>query len=133
VVTPAGPEGRIARTVLVKRLVAHELTLSFVSERTQHLWRTVTRRKYQLTRNRVQLHNRLESLFEEAHIKVSSLVSDLLGLSARRMLRAVAAARPIPPRSPRSAVRGCTPRWSSYATVSEPPRICIPSIDGCAR
>jgi len=75
---------------LVKRLVAHELTLSFVPDVTQRLWRTVTRRKYQLTRNRVQLQNRLESLLEEAHIKVSLLVSDLLGASARRMLRAVA-------------------------------------------
>jgi hypothetical protein len=48
------------------------------------------RRKYQVTRNRVQLHNRLESLLEEAHIKLSSLVSDLLGTSARRMLQALA-------------------------------------------
>ena len=54
---------------LVKRLVAQELTLSFVPDVTQRLWRTVTRRKYQLTRNRVQLQNRLESLLEEAHIK----------------------------------------------------------------
>ena len=75
---------------LVKRLVAHELTLSFVPEMAQRLWRTVTRRKYQSTCNRVQLRNRLECLLEEAHIKVSSLVSDLLGQSARRMLRAVA-------------------------------------------
>lgn len=75
---------------LVKRLVAHELTLSFVPDITQRLWRTVTRRKYQLTRNRVQLQNRLESLLEQAHIKVSALVSDLLGASARRMLRAIA-------------------------------------------
>ena len=75
---------------LVKRLVAEELTLSFVPDVTQRLWRTVTRRKYQLTRNRVQLQNRLESLLEEAHIKVSSLVSDLLGASARRMLHAIA-------------------------------------------
>jgi hypothetical protein len=44
------------------------------------------RRKYQITRNRVQLHSRLESLLEEAHIKLFSLVSDLLGTS-RRMLR----------------------------------------------
>jgi hypothetical protein len=71
----------------VKRLVAHELTLSFVPDVTQRLWRTVTRRKYQLTRNRLQLQNRLESLLEEAHIKVSMLVSDLPGASARRMLR----------------------------------------------
>lgn len=75
---------------LVKRLVAHELILSFVPDVTQRLWRTVTRRKYQTTCNRVQLRNRLECLLEEAHLKVSSLVSDLLGPSARRMLGAVA-------------------------------------------
>ena len=75
---------------LVKRLVAQELTLSFVPDAEQRLWRTVTRRKYQLTLNRVQLQGRLECLLEEAHIKLSSLVSDLLGLSARRMLQALA-------------------------------------------
>jgi transposase len=75
---------------LVKRLAAQELTLSFVPDAEQRLWRTVMRRKYQVTRNRVQLQNRLECLLEEAHIKLSSLVSDLLGASARRMLQAVA-------------------------------------------
>jgi transposase len=75
---------------LVKRLVARELTLSFVPDAEQRLWRTVTRRKYQLTRDRVRLENQLESLLEEAHIKLSSLVSDLLGLSAQRMLKALA-------------------------------------------
>jgi transposase len=75
---------------LVKRLVAHELVLSFVPNVEQRLWRTVVRTKYQLTRNRVQLQNRLEALLEEAHIKLSSLVSDLLGASARRMLEAIA-------------------------------------------
>jgi transposase len=75
---------------LVKRLVSQELTLSFVPDVEQRLWRTVTRRKYQLTRDRVRLQNQLESLLEEAHIKLSSLVSDLLGASARRMLKALA-------------------------------------------
>lgn len=75
---------------LVKRLAAQELTLSFVPDAEQRLWRTVMRRKYPVTRNRVQLHNRLECLLEEAHIKLSSLVSDLLGASARRMLQALA-------------------------------------------
>ena len=75
---------------LVKRLVAQELTLSFVPDTEQRLWRTLMRRKYQLRRNRVQLHNRLEALLEETHIKLSSLVSDLLGVSARRMLKALA-------------------------------------------
>ena len=75
---------------LVKRLVAGELVLSFVPDPEQRVWRTLTRTKYQLTRNRVQLHNRLEGLLEEAHLKLSSLVSDLLGISARRMLHALA-------------------------------------------
>ena len=75
---------------LVKRLVAQELKLSFVPDVEQRLWRTIMRRKHQLTRNRVQFQNRLECLLEEAHIKLSSLVSDLLGKSARRMLQAVA-------------------------------------------
>ena len=75
---------------LVKRLVANELILSFVPDAEQRLWRTVTRRRHQLTRNHVRLQNQLESLLEECHIKLSSLVSDLLGVSARRMLKALA-------------------------------------------
>ena len=89
-----GPQGRKKdfpdAERLVKRFVAQELTLSFVPDPEQRLWRTVMRRKYQLTCDRVQLQNRLESLLEETHTKLSSLVSDLLGLSARRMLQAVA-------------------------------------------
>src|SRR2546425_7964631 len=75
---------------LVKRLVAQELTLSFVPDAEQRLWRTVTRKKYQLRCDRVRLQNQLESLLEEAHIKLSSLVTDLLGASARRILGALA-------------------------------------------
>src|SRR5215467_12968724 len=75
---------------LVKRLVSRELTLSFVPDAEQRLWRTVTRRKYQFTRDHVRLQNQLESLLEEAHMKLSSRDSDLLGASARRMLKALA-------------------------------------------
>ena len=75
---------------LVKRLVARELTLSFAPDAEQRLWRAVTRKKYQLRRDLVRLNNQLESLLEETHIKLSSLVSDLLGVSSRRMLKALA-------------------------------------------
>src|SRR5215467_1366153 len=75
---------------LVKRLVARELTLSFVPDAEQRLWRTVMRKKFQVRCDRIRLQNQLESLLEEAHIKLSSLVSDLLGLSAQRMLKALA-------------------------------------------
>jgi transposase len=75
---------------LVKRLVSQELILSFVPDTEQRLWRTLTRTRYQRTRDKVRLQNQLEALLEEAHIKLSSLVSDLLGASARRMLKALA-------------------------------------------
>src|ERR1700719_2360570 len=75
---------------LANGLGARELILSFVPDPEQRLWRTVTRRKYQLTRDRVRLQNQLESLLEEVHIKLSCLVSDLLGVSAQRMLKALA-------------------------------------------
>jgi transposase len=75
---------------LLKRLVANELVLSFVSDTEQRLWRTVSRQKRQLTRARVRLQNQLEALLEQAQRKLSSLVSDLLGVSARRMLQALA-------------------------------------------
>ena len=75
---------------LVKRLVAEELTLSFVPDPGQRLLRTITRRRFQLTRAKVMFRNQMESLLEQAHIKLSSLTSDLLGVSARRILKALA-------------------------------------------
>jgi len=75
---------------LVKRLKAQELTLSFVPDEEQRLWRTVTRRRYQLSRHRVRFQGQLESLLEQGHLKLSSVVSDLLGVSGRRILTAIA-------------------------------------------
>ena len=75
---------------LVHRLVAQELVLSFVPDPEQRLWRTLTRRKQQLAEDRTRFQNRLEALLEQMHIKLSSCVSDLLGVSGRRMLEALA-------------------------------------------
>lgn len=75
---------------MVRRLVARELVLSFVPDPEQRLWRTLTHRKYQLTQDRVRFQNRLESLLEQMHIKLSSYLSDLLGASGRRILQALA-------------------------------------------
>jgi transposase len=75
---------------LLRRHVANELVLSFVPSPEHRLWRTLTRTKYQLTRDRVRLQNQIESLLEEARIKLSGCVSDLLGSSSRRMLKALA-------------------------------------------
>jgi len=75
---------------LTRRLVAGELILSFVPDAEQRAWRTMTRSKQQLVRDRVRLQNQLEALLEEARIKLSSVISDLLGASGRRILEALA-------------------------------------------
>jgi transposase len=75
---------------LVRRFLAGELILSFVPDAEQRLWRTLTRTKHQLTRDRVRLRNQMEGFLEEVRIKLSSQVSDLLGVSGRKMLRALA-------------------------------------------
>ena len=49
----------------------------------------ITRGRLQLVRERVQLQNQIESLLEEGRIKLSSVISDLLGVSGRRILRAL--------------------------------------------
>ena len=115
----------------MKRLVAQELTLSFVPDAEQRLWRTVMRRKYQITRNRVQLQNRLEALLEEAHIKVSSLVSDLLGISARRMLQALADAETDPAALATLAAPRLRATRSNCAMPSRRVRRCIRCTVGC--
>ena len=83
---------------LVRRLVADELRLSFVPTGEQRAWRTLTRMKVQLSREASRLHSQLECLLEEMRIKLSSVISDLLGLSGRRILQAIAAGESDPQR-----------------------------------
>jgi transposase len=75
---------------LVRRHLAGELINSFVPDPEQRMWRTLTRSKHQLIRDRVRLHSQLESLLEDARIKLATCVSDLLGKSSRRMLDGLA-------------------------------------------
>jgi transposase len=75
---------------LVRRLIADELILSFVPNGEQRIWRNLTRMKTQLRRDRVRLQSQMECLLEEMRIKLSSVVSDLLGASGLRILRALA-------------------------------------------
>jgi len=75
---------------LVRRLIADELILSFVPNGEQRIWRSMTRMKLQLTRDRVRLQNQMECLLEEMRIKLSIVVSNLLGASGLRILHAMA-------------------------------------------
>jgi transposase len=75
---------------IVCRLLSGDLILSYVPDAQQRCWRMLTRSKQQLTRDKVRLQNQMESLLEECQIKLSSVISDLLGASGQRMLRAIA-------------------------------------------
>src|SRR6266446_7781848 len=80
---------------LVRRLIANELILSFVPDGEQRSWRNLTRMKLQLTRDRVRLQSQMECLLEEClleemRIKLSIVVSDLLGASGLRIMHALA-------------------------------------------
>ena len=75
---------------LVRRLIANELILSFVPDGEQRIWRSMARMKLQLTRDRVRLQNQMECLLEEMRIRLSIVVSDLLGAGGLRILRALA-------------------------------------------
>jgi transposase len=49
----------------------------------------MTRGKQQLVRERGAIRNRMEALLEEMRIKLDSVISDLLGASGRRILKAM--------------------------------------------
>ena len=76
---------------LWRRYIAGELRLSFVPDPEQRIWRTQSRTRMRWTQDRARLHNQLEALLEEMGVKLSSVISDLLGVSGTRMLRAIAA------------------------------------------
>lgn len=74
-------------TRLVKRLSSDDLKLSFVPDGEQRDWRALTRTRVEYGRDIIRWRNRIEGILEEGGIKISSFLSDILGVSGRRMLR----------------------------------------------
>jgi hypothetical protein len=72
---------------LVRRLIANELILSFVPQRGAAYLAEHDRMKLQLTRDRVRLQNQIECLLEEMWIKLSIVVSNLLGAPSAEFAR----------------------------------------------
>ena len=60
--------------------------------------RDLTRTRKQLTREIVQHTQRIQAVLEEANIKVSSVITDILGMSGRRILKAIVAGETDPMR-----------------------------------
>jgi len=75
---------------LARRLLAGELMLSFVPGAEQRMWRELARTKEQYVQERVRVQNRIECHLEEMRIKLSGVITDLLGVSGRRILTALA-------------------------------------------
>jgi transposase len=76
-------------TRIVRRLLAEDLTLSYVPDREQRQWRTMTRMRVRMTTQQARLRNQMEGLLEEGRIKLSSVISDLVGVSGRAILWAM--------------------------------------------
>jgi transposase len=73
-------------------LLAHGLIrASFVPPQPIQELRDLTRTRKQLGREIVQHTQRIQAVLEEANIKLSSVITDILGQSGRRMLKAIIA------------------------------------------
>jgi transposase len=73
-------------------LLAHGLIrASFVPPQPIQELRDLTRTRKQLTREIVQHTQRIQAVLEEANVKLSSVITDTLGASGRRILKAIVA------------------------------------------
>ena len=66
---------------------------SFVPSRPQRELRDLTRQRALLTKERAAVRNRIEKVLEDANIKLAAVATDILGLSGRDMLNAIAAGK----------------------------------------
>ena len=62
---------------------------SFIPQRPQRELRDLTRMRQTLVQDRARVVNRLQKVLEDANIKLASVVTDITGVSARRMLEAM--------------------------------------------
>jgi transposase len=74
---------------IAKRLLSGDLTVSYVPSPEQRDWRLLSRTQVAMHESAVRVRNQIEVLLEQAQIKLSSVVTDILGKSGRRMLDAM--------------------------------------------
>lgn len=71
-------------------LLAHGLAkASFVPPRSTQELRELTRTQRQLIRTRAQQSQRIQKVLEDANIKIAGLISNILGVSGRRIIKAI--------------------------------------------
>lgn len=75
----------------IAKLLRHGLLkASFIPDRNQRELRELVRYRRSIIEERARQHNRIQKVLEGANIKLGSVVSDVMGVSARDMLRSIA-------------------------------------------
>jgi transposase len=75
----------------IANLLRHGLLkASYIPDRNQRELRELVRYRRSIIEERARQHNRIQKVLEGANIKLGSVVSDIMGVSARDMLRAIA-------------------------------------------
>ena len=75
----------------IAQLLRHGLLkASFIPNRTQRELRELVRYRRSIIEERARQHNRIQKVLEGANIKLGSVVSDIMGVSSKDMLRAIA-------------------------------------------
>ena len=64
---------------------------SYVPQQEQRDLRDLTRYRVRLSEDKVRVANRIQKVLEDANIKLASVATDVLGVSGRAMLQAIAA------------------------------------------
>jgi transposase len=74
----------------IAKLLRHGLIkASFIPDRNQRELRELVRYRRSIIEERARQHNRIQKVLEGANIKLGSVVSDIMGVSAKDMLRAI--------------------------------------------
>jgi len=85
-----GRETDVADSEWLAELLLHGLLRpSFIPPRPQRALRDLTRYRTKLVQERVRIVNRVQKLLEGANIKLASVVTNIMGVSARDMLAAL--------------------------------------------
>jgi transposase len=112
-------------------LLAHGLIrASFVPPQPIQELRDLTRTRKQLGREIVQHTQRIQAVLEEANIKLSSVITDILGPSGRRMLKAIIGGETDPDRlaalgGPRLAAPRAALRDTLYGRIRDHHRFLV--------
>jgi hypothetical protein len=87
-----GRKTEVKDAAWIAELLRHGLLRgSFISAKPQRQLRELTRYRSSLVQDRARALNRLQAVWEDANLKLASVVTDIAGVSARTMLAALLA------------------------------------------